>query len=184
METSRSTKSGSGSRKPVFLKRSTVLKRGCSYALLTEQHFKYIWAAYKRGADLSSLGIGPDLKADEFRNILTEKTITFIRSGAELYVLEGKTVFGIIPIGLVAARFEGHIASPEAVFFPDASPRNIFECSIKFLVDLKKTHKIVFASKPVNWRFYNHICKYGVIRRFGTCKGYYRTEDAGFYESV
>ena len=109
-----------------------------------------------------------------------------LRGGSEIYVLIAKTKHGSVPVGIIEVSFHGWIAEPRATFFSHASPRNVLESYLRFFIELKKAHKVMFFSPPGYWRVFDHLCKYGVLRRVGTSREYYGRgmDNAGFYESV
>jgi hypothetical protein len=103
--------------------------------------------------------------------------------GGDIYALIGETEQGKIPIGVVAVDFAvpagaARQAEPHVYFFPEASPRNKLECSVKFLIDLKKENNVVIIAGEKDWGFFNHMCLYGVIRAVGKYRGYFEDGSA------
>ena len=184
--TSRSTTSSSTSkpRKPDSYRRSRLFKRGCAHERLTQAHFPYLWAAYKRGA-LSHLPDFPEnMTAEAFGTRMSEEIVALIQTQGDAEVLIAKTRHGSIPIGLATIHYAARHIEPEWLWFSEASLRNKLECAAKFLVALKSQVGIVIAAKPENVTFYGHLCKYGILRRVGIFHDYWPSENAVLYQSV
>ena len=154
---------------------------------MRESHFPWLWAAYKRG--VFGNDFPQDLNSAGFTALLAGELEGLIRAGGDAYVLMAPTKRGVIPVG-VALVVKGAVKSghnqgePFAYWFPEASPRNRLECTLKGLIDLKKDLVVrIHAPRPV-WRFLDHLCKYGVIRRVGTVRGWYLDGDAGEWQGV
>ena len=94
-------------------------------------------------------------------------------AGGEALVFLGKTRRGEIPVGLVLLVLNGPYAEPHVVWFPEASPRNRLELALAFLVDLKRNYKVLLWVRERDWKFYDHLCKYGAIRTVGKFRGYF-----------
>lgn len=102
----------------------------------------------------------------------------------------GRTARGVIPIGVVTVAFRQHPnlrrqAEPHVYWFPEATGRNKIEATLKFIVDLKADHLVIVIAKPADWRFFDHLCKYGALRRVGTIRGFLASgESVGYYQGV
>ncbi len=153
---------------------------------MSEGHFEYLWAAYKRGI----LDFEPGLSPDDFIVLVLAKMADGIQTGNDSYVFMGKTPQGEIPIGMVTVAVSESIdAKPQIVpaftWFPEASPRNILECALRFVVDFKEDHKIFITAGQGDWRFLGHLCSYGAMRRVGYLRKYFQDgSNANLYESV
>ena len=155
--------------------RKRALKRKPGYEPFSDSHIKYVWAAYRRGF---LEAIEPGLSAEEFRLKLLGWAKQVIENNGDVFVLTGKTPFGEIPVGIVAFKCETPPSAkmqfqPHVDWLPEASPRNKLECWMKFLVDLKKQGSVLFVTKEKDWKFFEHLSKYGVIRPVGKIRGYY-----------
>jgi len=152
----------------------------------SEKHLKYLWAAYKREAT----EFDPDLSPDDFSVLVLAKMADDIQMGNDSYVMIGKTPRGKIPVGMVTvAVTEPKDVKPQIVptfvWFPEASPRNILECTLRFLVDFKADHKIFITVGERDWRFLAHLCDYGTMRKVGYHRKHFQDgANANLYESV
>lgn len=81
------------------------------------------------------------------------------------------------PIGLIATQYATvygrRRAFPHAWWFKEGTARQRLECSLRFLLNLKKTNLIVIEATEANWLFFEHLCKYGLLRRVGTLRDAY-----------
>lgn len=92
---------------------------------------------------------------------------------------------GSLPVGLVVQMTNGHYAEPHVIWFPEASSRNRLELALAFLVELKRHYKVLLWVREANWKFYDHLCKYGVIRTVGKFRAYYPDgENAYLFQGV
>lgn len=153
---------------------------------LEDDHLKYLWAAYRRGA--FERFIPDNLKQEGFRTAVLEFVGSVIHKGGEVFTFMAKKPFGEIPVGMVVVGINGTIAEPHAFWFPEATPRNRLELSLAFLIELKKNFKFhlwVRAGKDPahpspDWKHYSHLCKYGVIRTVGKRRNLYPDGEDGF----
>ena len=147
---------------------------------------KWLWAAYSRGV-FSHLPEFPEgLDKFEFQStMLAILGGNIFRPGGEAWMFLARTPRGEIPVGLViAVPNRGH-AEPHVFWFPEASARNKLECCIKWLQEMKKTWKIDLWIRPADWQFYDHLCKYGLIRTIGKYRNCFDNgEDALIFQSV
>ena len=129
---------------------------------IEHEHAKWLWAAYKMGAfpdllqDISETDfaweIGPVLETYDFATIAKAK-----KPGRD----------GLTPVGIFLVSLVGAHAEPHVIWFPWATPRNKLELVIKFLIALNKDYTTIVNSKEENKRFFEHLCKYGILRRIG-----------------
>lgn len=130
------------------------------------------------------------MEPDEFREHIANLVAAVLDRGGDVYALVGNTPHGTIPVGVAAVDVMTgpnvrKQAMPHAWWFPEASPRNRVECSLRFLVDLKKEQNLLVIAEGANWRFFNHLCKYGVIRPIGKYWSYLEGGgDAMLYQGV
>ena len=179
-----SRKSASSSKppsKPTSLPRYRTLKRGCEFRPFAQTDLKYLWAAYKRGAfDAVPEFAPPGLDAVGFSEAAIAFIEQFIGRGGEMYSLIGRTEHGRIPVGMVILLLGGDFAEPHVTWFPEASPRNRLELALAFLVEQKRHHKLLIWVRQRDWKLFNHLCKYGVIRTVGKYRGYFPDGDNAF----
>lgn len=172
-------------RKPDSFKRSRALKRGGSWVPLHDDHLKYLWAAYRRGSFDKVDFLPKDLKQEPFRDAVFEFVGRLLKAGGEAYSFLGHTPFGEIPVGLVLLVVNGPYAEPHVVWFPEASPRNRLELALAFLVAIKRHFKFHLWVRQSDWKLYDHLCKYGVIRTVGKRRKFYPDgEDAFLFQEV
>lgn len=156
--------------KPQSLRRKRPLKRGASYTLLEDVHFPYLYVAYKRGV-FSHLGEMPDgLSPSEFKKYMLAAAGRVLEAGGELFVFIAKTPYGEMPVGLVVAHIMDIRLEPHVFWFHEASARNRLECALKWILDMKSKYALFIWCKEPDWKFFNHLGKYGAVR----CVGKYR----------
>lgn len=143
---------------------------------------KYVWAAYKRGVFDQNPEIPSDLDPFEFKSVFLGILGTYILgSGGEAWILEDK-----IPIGMVLGSLGGrnHL-EPHVFWFPEATPRNKIEFSVRWIVDVKKKYKLDIWVHEANWKFYHHLCKYGIVRPVGKRRKFFNDDtDAMYFQEV
>ena len=185
--TSRSTKLASGiprqTRKPTSLKRRRVLKhienRGIAYAAVEYKHFPYIWAAAKRGV----FDIG-ESTADEFKGELSRMLADLVEKGGEGYIGMARKDDKDIPVCLCLIEYQQNRAYPTVWWFPEATPRNKIELSVKFLIALKAEFLVLIPAKEHEVAYFSHLCKYGLLRKCGTIREYFPDGKAVLFQSV
>lgn len=138
-----------------------------------DEHVKFCWAAYKRGAFAEEFK--RNLTPAEFRIGLLDRVSTIIGQGGDLFIL--KTRAGI-PVGIVSVAVSSPPSAvrqmmPYVVWFPEATPRNKIECALKFLVAAKAENNLLIVARRPAWPFFRHLGKYGVLRPVGELRGYY-----------
>src|SRR3990172_8443150 len=102
--------------------------------------------------------------------------------GGDAFIAISKTPRGEIPIGLCAMTMSQGQAWPHVFWFPEATIRGRLECTLKFLVALKEKVNVVIPSPSGDVAFFDHLCKYGVLRRIGTGRGWFGASDATLFE--
>lgn len=142
----------------------------------------YLWAAYRR--DVFKEMFKDGLSPTEFTALVHERTAALMAIGGDAYILLARTFKGTIPVGLVAMTVHQGQAWPHVAWFPEAKSRNKVECALKFLLLLKEKINAVIPSKQGDVAFFDHLCKYGVLRRIGTGRGWFGPEDAILFETV
>jgi len=152
---------------------------------LREDHFKYLWAAYKLGY-LAQMEPPPDPDQLSFSARLLQMAIDVREAGGELFMMlaSGKPV-GFAEVGIHTSRGVRRQLFPHAIWFKHATSRNRLECWLRFTVDLKQEDNVVLFAAQENWRFFDHLCKYGCIRAVGKFRGYFADGgDAMLYQGV
>ena len=148
------------------MKRRVALKRKPEVVLLKEEHFPYLWAAYKRGSLAGLFEDGLDL--DAFKERLANGLAALIQAGGEAYALMSPTKS--MPVGMAVVRAYEQCVEPHVWWFPEATRRNKLELTLALVVELKRKALILILAQPPDWRFFDHLCKYGALRRVGTIR--------------
>lgn len=144
---------------------------------MADDHIKYAWAAYRRGAFKQAEDYFPDgLDRDSFLVRFVEMANEAMANGIEVWTVFGKTSYGIIPIALLTIQFSrypvGRLAQPHVVWYPEASPRNKIEAGVLMLRELKKESMILIASADDVLPYHRHLAKYGLLRSVGKLRDY------------
>jgi hypothetical protein len=141
----------------------------------------YLWAAYKRGVFSHLPEFTPDLTPDDFRRLMFAVIGNILQSGGDAWVFYSKSVH---PVGFMVGPVSGDRMEPHVFWFPEATPRNKLECILKWLKEMKEKYRLfVFANEP-DWKFFDHLCKYGVIRPVGKYRNLSERGDAMLYQGV
>ena len=149
---------------------------------MDDGHFPYIYAAAKRG----TFDIG-DATADEFKGELTRILTDLMEKGGEGYIGIGRKYERDIPICLCLIEYQQRRAYPRVWWFPEATPRNRVELSVKFLIDLKAEFLVLIPAEKEKDRevaHFRHLCKYGLLRKVGTIREYFPDGKAILFQSV
>lgn len=149
---------------------------------LTEAHFKFLWAAYRKG-DFADAAMPPPSGLDPvgFRDWATTSALRVIDSGGDIVVALARGT----PVGLVTVlRGDYGMVHPHAVWFSWASPRNRLECAIRILVDLKETGLVLISVPQEKASLFKHLCKYGVLRQVGVIRYYGQMPDLAVFQGV
>ena len=121
---------------------------------------------------------------------MLEKAANIIGQGGDLFTLTAHTRWGDIPVGLTSIAVQKPPDAlkqimPHFVWFPEASARNKLECSLRFLIAAKAEGNVILVARQPAWRFFAHLCNYGVIRPVGKLRGYFADgDDAMLYQGV
>ena len=168
------------------------MKRGGGQLVpLAQEHFPFAWAAYRRGVfnDISDFPDG--LEVADFTAHLADTALTVVRMGGEVIVAIASTPQGDIPLALVTVEYSDGKAFPHALWFPEASYRNKLELGLTLFIALKQRHLVLVTAKTPRGekssdvKFFEHLGKYGVLRRIGTIHGYFGPgQNAVIFQSV
>ena len=120
----------------------------------------------------------------EFSEAVKDSVRNLLILGGDAFIAISKTTRGEIPIGLCAMTMSQGQAWPHVFWFPEATIRGRLECTLKFLVALKEKVNVVIPSPSGDVAFFDHLCKYGVLRRIGTGRGWFGASDATLFETV
>lgn len=129
---------------------------------------KFLYAAWKLGnTPLTNIQAATP---EEFIERFTEHSAlryhvayTMIATPPGRETMPVGVVFGIKPFYGYDVMWTG-----DFIWFPWASARNKLEAAVHFLNQMRKTTTIVGFCEPAAIDFFEHICRYGVLRRAGT----------------
>lgn len=129
---------------------------------------RYIYAAWKLGGTpLNAIEAdGPDSFADAFAEHVSARydvAYTMIADPPGKSAMPVGVVFGIAPFYGQNVMWIG-----DFLWFPWASPRNKIESAVHFFNQLRKECTVIGFAEPEVIDFFEHICRYGVMRRAGT----------------
>lgn len=132
------------------------MKRKITYRALQESDFRWLWAAYGKGAFLD---VPRGLDLDQFVAAAYDRLNRF----SEQFLVETDR-----PIGLILTLTDGYRFEPHAEWFPWASQRNRMTGALTFLNRERKDRLGVIYMDMSGKTFLEHLAKYGVLRRVGT----------------
>lgn len=166
-------------KKPTW-RLSRTLKRASDVSPIEEEHIKYLWAAYKKGA-LSDIFDGTDLNARDFKNSLEDIVLSNFDAAWIISCNEDD-----LPCGLVLGNW--HPLKDDVMFismiawFPWATKRNIVEGTIRFLDDVRKELSLIGYASMEHKNLYDVAARHGVVRRVGTTHNF-KEEPVAIYET-
>lgn len=164
-----------------------TLARRLEFRPIERDDLRYVWAAYKKGY-LASMGeqwASGEMDSAEFAKAL-EVEITTTYHGSWTLLAESRK--GYVPIGLVLGfwshpnpRFAPFMIVGDMIWFPWASDRNRIESSVAFFHRVEVP--MVEYAREQHKRFFEMICKHGIMRRIGTSFNVYPGESTAVYET-
>lgn len=109
------------------------------------------------------------MSPDEFRNRFARYVLG---NGFSGWVLIANSLKGHMPVGFVLGEVRRKLMMMgEIVWFPWASTRNKLEAALTFFNGLRDELVIMEWSPHSERRSWEHICRYGIMRRVGTVYG-------------
>lgn len=152
---------------------------------LEDEHIAYIWAAYKRGALAEFSALPEGLSPERFREHLFAFVGRTLESGGEIWIALKPTENEQIPVGMFIGFINSWYMEPHWYWFPEASARNRLEVTLRFLIDMKERFKLIVWVAESDWPFFDHLCKYGVIRTVGKYRKFLPDDrDAFLFQGV
>jgi hypothetical protein len=129
---------------------------------------KYLYAAWRLGSKpLDQIeAVDPDSFAEAFAEHAAaryQSAYTLIASPPNREPMPVGVVFGIKPFYGKNVLWIG-----DFLWFSWASSRNKLETAVHFFNQMRKETAIIGFSEPESIDFFEHICRYGVMRRAGT----------------
>lgn len=164
------TKSASASTRPTNLPRRRALKRGARVVQFKEpEHLRYLWAAYRKGWRAH---FSPDLDAGEFAERALALVLKVYEGGGEVFVLEGESVLGRMPVGIVTMVYairpnQTPRAEPHIDWFPWATARNKLEAMLRLVLEVNRNFLLVTTVRQGDERLPRHLIRYGAVRQVG-----------------
>jgi hypothetical protein len=129
---------------------------------------KYLYAAWRKGA--KPLDVIQAETPEEFTEAFADHAAKRYQIAYTMLATPpGKdnmpvgVVFGIKPFYDQPVMWIG-----DFLWFPWASTRNKLEAAVHFFNQMRKECTIIGFCEPVAIPFFEHICRYGVMRRAGT----------------
>lgn len=106
------------------------------------------------------------MDAEAFREVFREY---ILKNYDAAWIFEAETKSGYRPVGV----FCGHILRKvlfvaDVIWFPWASKRNKLETTLHFINEIREHLVVMEFAKQNDKKHWEHICKYGVMRRVGT----------------
>lgn len=139
---------------------------------------RWLWAAYRMKA---FGGIPDSLTPDEFDSVVMQSVGSVLQAKGDVFVLLTRAER---PVGVVQMTPGQGQMWPHCTWFPWATARNKIECALQFFNQLKERHNLVIPSLPETVDFFSHFCRYGVLRRIGTGRGWLGETDVALFETV
>lgn len=168
-----------------------TLARKTAFRPIEAEDVKFAWAAYKKGALATMAGpfAQTNMGADEF-NIGFQSTVLSRYHGAWTLFAEVPKR-GYMPVGLVMAFYSHaeHALSPfmiigDIVWFPWASARNKVEAAVNFFNTMRKQIPMMdYSHGEQTIRFFEMMCKHGIMRRVGTTYNVVKGEPTAIFET-
>lgn len=165
---------------------------------MSPDDIKYVGAAWKMGA----LNLDPifdhDLTAEEFKALFQWYARTnygvFQIDGDGLPVEAGLGAWTFIarskrgkdePVGFYLGWVRGRIIQTGAmIWFPWASHRNVIESAVNFFDKMRREHVVIDFAEAKDKKFFETICRHGVMRRIGTSYEVYPDDRCVVFETV
>jgi len=137
---------------------------------------RWLYAAYRKGA----FEAPPEMDPATF----SEWVMAELEKVGEAFILTSPMEGEDRPVAVVLARFSDHRMEPHVWWFPWSTDRNKIECAVKFLNTMRTTNLILIAAEEVDWRFYDHLLRYGMMKMVGKIQDYFgEGNDAKFYQT-
>lgn len=171
-------------------KLNRLLTGRATFDICTEDDLPFLWAAYRTGSLKKLHGVFADgLSQEDFR-VAIEWYISNnnLQTVSFYYEKEGKK--RMIGVGFFWVR--GRVfQTSDLIWFSWASKRIILENYVNFINNMrKKLHDetglpfvILEFAMEKDKSYFDHVCKYGVMRRVGTSEEIYPNSKCCIYES-
>jgi hypothetical protein len=173
-------------RRPKKYRLSRTLKRFVEFRPMDDEHVRYVYAAYRKGAlDGLSVDFKPEMPAPAFKEAFYGHVARMYDDAWVLYATSQRGAYE--PVGYVAVTTT-KVAQPlfiaDTIWFPWASSRNRIESMVNWINEMRRDNLITEYAQMKDKRFFEHICRHGIMRRVGTKHGLYPDGPAAEFESV
>lgn len=173
-------------------------KRYVEFRPSETEDIRYLWAAYRKGAldDLHPV-FEEDLSQQDFEAAI-HKVVSDNGWFAWTFIAEAGER-GFLPIGVAFAWSRGRVIEmAHVVWFPWASPRNIWESSLNFYETMRKavTDQMKEIDDPTRYfivleyarfeerRFFEKMCDRKVMRKVGHISGLYPDQTCVMFQTL
>jgi hypothetical protein len=171
-------------------KLNRILKKGGSYKALSIEDMPYIWAGYRTGAF--------DIFGDEFKGKMTKEdfidTFSLFLDNNQLapFVFLAKLNGELKPVGIGLFWERGRVLQTvNLIWFSWATKTSILSSYVSFInsirkekyLETNKNYVIIECARTKDQKFFDHVCKYGIMRRVGTSLEIYYNDKCCIYES-
>lgn len=166
---------------------SRTLKRFVEYRPMDDEHMRYVYAAYKKGAldELLEPFTEYDMTPPEFREAFLEHAVMYYD---DMWVFYANSLRGEYePVGFVGTsrtKVRQPVFIVNAIWFPWASARNRIESMVNWLNDRRREDIVTEYAQMKDKKFFEHICRHGIMRRVGTKQNFYPEGNAAEFETV
>ena len=142
----------------------------------------YLWAAYRMGT-FGNFQVGLD--RNEFRELIFGTIHGLFKVGGDAFALLAKRGDGTEAVmGVVTVMPHQLQMWPHVNWFPWSTLRNRIECALRFLLETKERCNLIIVASPKDVDFFLHLCRYGVVRRIGTGRGWLGEHNVVLFETV
>lgn len=145
---------------------------------------KYLYAAWRLGAkplDTITAENTPEAFSEAFGAHIAQRfqlAFTMLATPPSRDTMPVGVVFGILPFYGQNVMWMG-----DFLWFPWASKRNKLEAAVHLFNQMRKRYTCIGFCEPVAIPFFEHICRYGVMRRAGTMFDMFEEGPRGIYQT-
>lgn len=115
-----------------------------------------------------------------WKELILSQAQALLQAGGDAFILISKGT----PIGLVAVELSQRQAWPHVTWFPEATLRGRLECAAQFLMTIGKVINAVIVSEKQDVKFFERLCRYGLLRQIGEGRGWLDGENIMLFETV
>lgn len=146
---------------------------------------KYLYAAWRLGGEGPLSVIEADNTPEAFTAAFADHASSRFQTAYTMLATPPNkpnmpvgVVFGIMPFYQQPIMWFG-----DFLWFPWASKRNKLEASVHFLNQMRKSYAMIGFCEQDAIRFFEHICRYGVLRRAGTVFDMFEDGPRGVFQT-